>query len=409
MADNADAWPMNALPGIVIPQNGHEQRERQRQRRKDRKRQRMAPSMVTVTASNVIELLDDDEDDVVDLSTNTATIQGKVSPIRDGEIQVLEVPQDAGPKDQRKPPPLAGNNTVIGSPLLRVLEIFPDADVEYVKNKLREQNNNIEIVVAVLSGSSGYPKQKKGSLGDANSNGNSNGSTTIIRGIQNIEPKHDYSSSSASFEISEQYRSEVVSLLMHDFCLLTKSGIRSLLKQNNGRYTLTRNHIHDMIVGKNLKGPPTAAAAAGSEAAARLEQEENENYHLLRSILIRGSCPKSVRKRIDKSYLMMKPRKKIGVSRPPITDPVLEDEYYFFEKRFQEWLSRVKDRMRKQAANKLAVENGSAVQCVCCFDDVAITECIQCKDMGVSCLYILSICFGLCPCENRGYATKILI
>eukprot|EP00536_Pseudo-nitzschia_multiseries_P002136 jgi/Psemu1/251358/estExt_Genewise1Plus.C_280109 len=38
--------------------------------------------------------------------------------------------------------------------------------------------------------------------------------------------------------------------------------------------------------------------------------------------------------------------------------------------------------MRGEAANKLALENGSAVTCGCCFSDVAVSECIQCSEKG---------------------------
>ena len=348
-------------------------------------------------ASDVIELLDDDNDD--DNNNNNSNGNAVIDYI---DLSSL----DSWPNNsdhRKKPPPIpdkipaAVPLRVEGGPshLLRVLEIFPDADVAYVQKKLREQKNNFALVVSVLSENDNYPRQTKALLpsgasekvgihGNISSN-NKNNRNTIIRGTQASEPKHDYSSPSASLEISQQYRLEAMNLLLYDFSFLKKKGILALLKQNKERYTLTRNRIHDMIVGKSPNDdPPPVAAAATSGTAAKLEQVENENYQLLRSILVRGSFPKDTKQRMGRFYCLHKPRKKIGVPRPPIADPLLLDEHYHFEQRFQQWLRSVQNRLKGQAANKLALENGSAVQCSCCFDDVAVSECVPCKEKGVS-------------------------
>lgn len=363
-------------------------------------------------ASDVIELLDDDDDktvDVIDLcaATKPPAIRGRNpsrSMLGDGEVEVLEGPPDAKRKAVLKDPTgisHADTEPPTPSPVLRVLEIFPDVEVAYVQKKLREQDNNFALVVAILSESDNYPKEKKraadGAAGAGTLGGSANNesNSTIIRGMKTREPMHDYSSPAASFEISRQYRLEVISLLMYDFCFLKKNAIQALLEHNKRRYTLTRNHIHDMIVGKSPNDPPPAAAAAGSRAAVQREEDEQKHYQLLRSILVRGSLPRDVRQRMGKSYCMNKPRKKIGLSPPPITDPVLADEHLFFESRFRDWLSKIQDKLRGQAANLMALENGSAVRCNCCFDDVAISECVPCKEKGVSCRLVCQQMFAL--------------
>jgi hypothetical protein len=395
-------FAVHSIPDL----HGQEQREEQRQRRIDRKRdhQRMShweDFSIAGDASNAIELLDDDDDDndCIDLSSaKPAAVaiknwnQTPAPIILSPEVQVLETPLDVLPNtnQRKKPPPMPSMSPALAvveggtSHVLRVLEIFPDADVAYVQKKLREQKNNFAIVVSVLSENDNYPRQKKrnfeGTPGaTTNGNGSIHGNNTIIRGTKASEPKHDYSSHSASLEISQQYRLEVMNLLMYDFSFLKKKGILVLSKQNQERYTLTRNRIHDMIVGKSPNDPPPVAASA-----TKLEQEENENYQLLRSILVRGSFPKETKQRMGRFYCLHKPRKKIGVPIPPITDPLLLDEHYHFEQRFQQWLRRVQNRLRGQAANKLALENGSAIECSCCFDDVAVSECVPCKKKGVS-------------------------
>ena len=445
--DDASSISSTAAVTAAAPEQAS---RRQQQRQQQRQRRRIAARMGAPwevfaeggAASNAIELLDDDDDDDDDngdgdgddMGVKPAAVENgndrkrksapkkiSASPVRDGEVEVLEERPNFIGNNNRKPPP--GNNNrkpppgaaaeamelkqeTISSPILRVLEIFPDADVDYIKKKLKEQSNDIEIVVAVLSESDNYPKQKNAiSLDDTpdakNKHKHKNKSNTIIQGMKYMEPKHDYSSPTcSSFKPSQQYHSEVIDLLMFDFCFLKKIAVRTLLSQNQGRYTLTRNNIHDAILGKSPNdnvnandGNKVAAAAVGSDAAAKAENEENQHYQILRAILIRGSVPKDVRERMQggngKSTLMkklylQKPRKKIGERCPVITDPILRDEHHHYDLKFQQWLDTIKNRLRCQAANKFALENGSAVQCACCFDDVAESECVPCKEKGVS-------------------------
>lgn len=384
----------NLQAGLRDPTTNDGERKQRRVNRK-RDRQEMSKSANTGagnSSSDVIELLDDSDDDdendvnVIDLSTKPAAVARTPSPVKDGEIEVLDGPQ-------RKPPPGAPAAALAGPPscLLRVLEIFPDANVDYVKTKLREQRNNIEIVVAILSENSNYPKQKKSSTKT-----NKISSNTLIRGVKSNEPKHDYSASSKSFEISTVYETEVMNLLLYDFTFFKVQGLHALLSQHDWRYTLTRNHINDMIVGKSHNTAP--AAAAGSAASANMEKTENENYQLLRSVLVRGKLPQEVKQRMGDFYCLKKPRRKIGVAPPGITDPILLDEHCAYERKFQEWVDGVRDKLRAQAANKLALENGTAVTCSCCFDDVAMSECVPCKEKGVSllcCIFCLRLMYSV--------------
>uniref|UniRef100_A0A7S4AHY4 RING-type domain-containing protein n=2 Tax=Pseudo-nitzschia australis TaxID=44445 RepID=A0A7S4AHY4_9STRA len=232
-----------------------------------------------------------------------------------------------------------------------------------------------------MSENDDYPKQKKGSLTDATLGIKANKANTIIRAIKFTESKHEYSSLTASFDLSANYQTEATQQLLYDFSFIKKRIIQDILRENRGRYTLTRNYIQDTVVGKSPNSPATAKV--GSEAAARVEKQENENYQLLRSILIRGCLPRNAKERFGgKQRCLERPRKKIGVPRPSINDPFLRDEILHYEKQFEKWMSNIQDRMRGQAANKIALENGSSVECSCCYDDVAISECIPCKEKG---------------------------
>jgi len=326
----------------------------------------------------VIELLssdDNEEEHRKPLATSKRRSRRDPWPMQDGEVVVLDGPLVS---DQRKPPPAAAAAAAPPhppSPLLRVLEIFPDADVGFVQKKLLEQDNNFEIVVAVLSENGNYPKQQRKS--DAPLAGRSD--HAVVKTAKSSEPLHDYSSPTTVFEISRLYQVEVFELLLYDFSFLKHKAVRSFLYNHQGRYTLTRNHIHDLIVGKGQN--PPVAARAGSAAA---DEEETQHYQLLKTSLLRGKIPSSVSHRLGTSICLAYPRKKIGVSLPKLTDPTLIDEHFFYKKNFSEWLDKVRDKIRGQAANKQALEDGSAVPCGCCFSDVAVSECIPCSEDGVS-------------------------
>ena len=279
--------------------------------------------------------------------------------------------------------------------VLRILEIFPDADVSYVKTKLEEANHDISDVVVELSEDDNYPRQTKRA---ARANLHGNGGTLIRRTKASApepepEPKHDYSSPTIDFRISRAYEKEVIDLLSYDFSFLKKRAINRLLRTHGYRYTLTRNRIHEMIVGDVSNRPAAPAAAAGSGASRNAEETETKNYHLLRGVVARGVLPMDVRMRLGKRYCLVRCRKKIGLPCPVIRDRVLNDEHFHFEKKFNRWLNGVKARLRKEEANKLALENGTSVECCCCFGDVSVSLCVPCKEEGVS-FCTCSIWFG---------------
>mmetsp|Transcript_14626 Transcript_14626/g.36783 ORF Transcript_14626/g.36783 Transcript_14626/m.36783 type:complete len:704 (-) Transcript_14626:53-2164(-) len=381
----------------------------QSQERRQRKRDRQQMSNAAHLASNhVIELLDGDDEigqntiidngqNIIDLSTKPAGIPNrKPSPVKDGEVEILEnrnrnrkpppvasMPQAEVQILDQKPPPEAAHNP----PIMRVLEIFPDADIEYVRKKLREQNNNIELVVAVLSENGNYPKQKKeeGKPGSLHRN-ISNSSSTIIKGVKSKDeyevPMHNYSNPDANFEISKEYKKGIIELLLEEFSFLKRTGLIALLRQHKGRYTLTRNHLHDLILGKTANDPPPVAAAPGSKAAEQQEETETKHYHLLRSVIRRGKISKELKQRLPPSCCLQKPRHKRQSTPIFPKDPVLLDEHVQYERKFREWEEKIKKRLNSKAANKMALENGTAVTCSCCFDDVARSECVPCKEKG---------------------------
>ena len=370
------------------------------------KRRNRGP-VAAYSVSEEIEILDDDDDNN-NLDRKPVSKPSVASSDNDDEVQVL----DQSDMDNRKAPPAATTAAAGGgrkkappaaaiqveenpenAAFLSVLEIVPDVDESFLKKKLREQAYRTEVVVAILL-ESDYPKQTKPISIDvparANNINSSKSAAVVVRGRKSIAPKYDYSSPT-SFEPSDDYENQVIKLLQYDFCFIKKNNVRTLLSQNHGRYTMTRNYIHDTIVGKNSPngsdGGKGVAAAVGSDAAEKAKKEENQHYQILKAVLIRGRISEEVKLRIGSVIqCMQKPRKKIGVCCPALSDPVLQDEHHHYDKKFKEWREKIQHRLRREAVRKFSVEDGSTVECGICFDDVAKEECVPCKEKGVSVL-----------------------
>ncbi len=406
--DEALLWGRNFVD-IELERRMGVQNEQRRHRKRDRAQMENAATNIA-PPNDVIELLDDDDDDddnnnnnnnnnkepsatglnnVIDLSTSIpADVFIRVpSPVKDGEVEILDDPQ-------RKPPPVASipGATADAAPppsnppshVLRVLEIFPDADVEYVKKKLREQDNNIQVVVAVLSENTNYPKQKKDSAKPSAIN-----NSTVIKGSTDKwkDPKHNYENPNAEFELTPLYKTEVIDLLLSEFCFLKRNGLIAILRNHKNRYTLARNHIHDLILGRSPNDKPPAAAAPGSKAAQEQEEKETRDCNELRKVLVRGRVSAELRQRLPTSYCLKKPRPKMGRSIVSPKDETLLDEHIQFVRKYRAWQETIKKRLWSKEANQQALKDGTAVQCSCCFDDVARSECVPCKEKGVSMNY----------------------
>lgn len=157
---------------------------------------------------------------------------------------------------------------------------------------------------------------------------------------------------------------------------------------------MARRHIQDVIMGKVVTiniGPKVAAtweeAQSPRSAAAKKpvdEKKEKEYFSVLKAALIRGNVSDEIRQRIGPQLCVKHARKKIGIARPAAGDEILRDEIHHFELNLEEWMDKIETRMQKEAARKMSIKNGSAISCACCFDDVAKSECVPCKEKGVS-------------------------
>lgn len=329
--------------------------------------------------SNEIEILDGDRQPAGKNSQEKLPASPRARKRPPPEVQVVGPDGRLLPLETSVPMAAALPKT----PLIQVLEIFPNVDTAFAKKLLSDHQYNIEVVVTVLS-ERDYPKEiPTNSTAGMPTSASQHHSSVVIQRTR-ADPKYDYSSAS-SFEVSAQYLNDAIPRLVHDFPFLKVAAVRRLFPEQKSRYSLARRHIQDVIVGRSgsLYGPISQPEAASLTKPT--EEEEEEHYRLFRAILGRGRISGEVSQRLGPENCMKNVRKKSADNVPELSDEILKDEVYRFEQNHQQWMNKIQVRMRRKAARTISRETGSLVECGICCDDVAMDETIPCKDEGRKC------------------------
>jgi TRIAD3 protein (E3 ubiquitin-protein ligase RNF216) len=243
----------------------------------------------------------------------------------------------------------------------RVYEVFPDVERGHADKLLRENGNNFETVVAMLAERS-YPKQRVDTIMTAGASP----SSIRVKRFQKDQPKYDYLSPS-SFEPSSDYIIQAKQHLIREFPFLNQKGIGILMKTHKNHYSIIQGNIHNTLMGR-------------SSDKKYSEEEEEQHFHLLNQVLASNKpSPKQVM-RLGSTYVLKTKRpKSIHIE---VSEPILKEEIKYAKKRFNEWMNSVALRMQRVLARKKSQRDGTAMECPCCFDDVAIDEMVACRDEG---------------------------
>lgn len=245
-------------------------------------------------------------------------------------------------------------------PIDRVFEIFPDVDRIHAQKLLFEHRNNVDQAVSILA-ESAYPKQK---IAPAAASVASSSSLKVKR--RKAPPKYDYLSISA-FEPSEVYRQQAITRLLHEFPYLSQKGIQLWMTTHKGHYSLVRRHILNAIMGKDDSKQPT-------------EDEEEKQYYLLTNTLAtKNPNPKQIRRLGSQNVLK---QRSYCRKRPDITEAILVEEVRHAKAQLEEWMEGMEQRLTRAKARRTCQALGTAMECSCCFDQVAMDEMVACRDEG---------------------------
>jgi len=329
-----------------------------RQQQRKRRRKRKIPYEIAVAKKHqrCIDVDDNDDDDIVVVATRAASTPARPT------IEKL-------------------------SPLQQILEVIPDVATIHANKLLKELGNNVSMVVETLLQSSTYPK-------DTNTAGSSaaNAGGLFIRRTK-AEPTYDFMSLS-SFEPTQVYQEQALSRLVFDFPFLSRSGARALLKKVNNHYAIAHSKIVSAITGsEETKGKAFTNRGSGEDTDIEVIQ-----YRRYKAVTVRqNNIDATVKTRLSNlfgianfgrlhKYFTVTPkstRKRICTN---FTDTILLEELGVVQEKLCEWTNAVDMSIQRFHARKMAVAEGSALECPCCCNEVATDELVACREADLFCL-----------------------
>jgi TRIAD3 protein (E3 ubiquitin-protein ligase RNF216) len=251
--------------------------------------------------------------------------------------------------------------TVEPRPEYLVLEVFPDADLEHIRQMLLQLAGSVPGVLTHLAENS-YPKTKQdASLRISHS-------TTVVR-LDRKKFQHDYMSSE-SFAPTALYVTQSSNELLSDFPFLSKIGSQRILAKSKNHYAIA----HDKIMN----------AIKGTQAPAGKDLEDMQYQHVL--LAFSGNrLHDDQTERMDalikyRKTTLKQPRRSNPA--PLITDMTLLDEISYVKQKLEEWMDIARKLKNRKRNREVSQRDGTGVECSCCFDEVAIDDMVACRDEG---------------------------
>ena len=292
------------------------------------------------------------------------------------------------------------------SALQQVLELFPDIQTAHAQ-KLLQENKNIaaHVIDALLQAGNSYPKEQRNNKNDSRARTSASTMTSPGGGIlirknrAETDSKYNFMSTS-SFEPSAGYKTQSTSQLVYDFPFLTKTGARVLLAACQFHYAVTHDKITRAVTGSD-DGKKVACASRGTgDESSDIEVQQYRRYkavtegnlvtmddaqftrlakvfgipHLKRKGNL-TTIPNATRKRLSSSTAC---------------DDILLEEIGFVQRKIRAWTDEIETTMQRCTARKIAIIEGSALDCPCCYDQVAPDELVACKNAHMFCVDCLS-------------------
>jgi hypothetical protein len=270
------------------------------------------------------------------------------------------------------------------SPLLQVLEVFPDVQSEHVEQLLQQNESNVAIVLQILADTNGsYPKatlpkpeesQRKHAL--------------IAHRHEGRVYKYDFMSES-SFEPDALYIHEAKNRLMQEFGFLSSKVVSIHLALAKNHYAICYQNICHAIMLRD-------GAAAPKEEAAEYEQYVMLQQ-ALKGVLVKGQ---DQRKYLNSGNHVPIQAVWLKRRRTPTAGPsheILTEEIEFLEAKQHEFRSRMQSYKQRIDARYKAEATYSTIECNCCYSNFSADEMVQCRGGHLFC----------CDCLRKMSETQI--
>jgi E3 ubiquitin-protein ligase RNF216 len=260
------------------------------------------------------------------------------------------------------------------------LEIFPDVEIAHANKLLQDFNNVPADVINALLENGSYPKQEKKPAPVA-----------VVKLSGTAEPMYNYMSAS-SFEPTQEYIAQSVEALQREFGgFLTKAGAKFFMEKSDNHFAIAHEKILRALTGKD-------DATAGKASLGNLEDPDIAQYKKLKATTEGTAVVDDALKNRLKTVFSCSPHKnhfrKRRVKRKEgddnLSNAILLDEAAFVKSKLSKWKDRVDTKIQLKLNRELALSEGTAMECACCYDKVAMEEIIQCKDGHLFCQECLS-------------------
>jgi hypothetical protein len=267
------------------------------------------------------------------------------------------------------------------SPLMQILEVFPDVCTDHA-NLLLKLHSNVANVLQILADSASYPKATTKSK-----SGKQKPYSLIAHRHEEQDFAYDFLSES-SFVPDPIYCQQAIQLLQQDFKFLSAKAI-------SVHFSFARQHYaicHDKI----------CRAVMLRDVTPKDEEVEWEQYAMLQRALscVSAINPKQltslwIKGRLPKKDICMANRRSCHMVK--LSHDILKEESRFVQEKLEEVKSRMDSYQERRNARRLAEATSSTIECNCCYTDVSAEEMVQCRAGHLFC----------CNCLRKMSETQI--
>jgi hypothetical protein len=293
--------------------------------------------------------------------------------------------------------------------LMEVLEFFPDVEAAFALDLLEEEEYDGKKVCDRLAYMNGnYPRDNDnvpnlptipiidGTTHQQQHQHQQQRQQHALDDLDSLEPQLGYDfMSPASFVPSRRYKLQSREQLLCHFPFLDARKAKVLSKANASHFAITHDAICRAVREKSSTAlEPDNGRKFDELLLAALFDQSSLTPHEL-SLLSEIFNTGQAKRKFTFSLLIRRKRK---VSR--ITCPILQEEVRFVKEKSLELNDILQKGIAKRSKRQAAVQDGTAMQCSCCYEDVAMDEMVACKNEGhlfcENCLasYVEALLFG---------------
>lgn len=250
---------------------------------------------------------------------------------------------------------------------LQILEVFPDADAANVETLLKQYKGNAATVLSYMAENEYKKSDTKPAAPHTD--------TVVHMDSEGHEWSVDFMSANA-FQPQSDYIRESADQLQADFPFLSCAGARQGLARYHHHYAIAHDKIFNAVkgIGDDEVQYDRVLTALHSKSKVSVDLKDR-----LKKCIVGATEP--TLKRARSSYKAV------------ITDKTLREEIRFVKLRFREWMEAKRTLRERASAQKLAQQQGTAVECGCCFDSFPIEDMVTCSNEGhLFCISCLRMC-----------------